>query len=140
MATSRNVITYVNINNDITWNYVRGIFLAEGLSERGGLPRFSPSHSFLIKIPLLDVLMFYTFCGVGFVEALVSNLGQGGILLERQCGGELSVHCVVVWMLSDLVSTATCGLPSSYWFNFLYGTGVLLLCLIVCLIGASKLW
>jgi len=55
---------------------------------------------------------------IGFVEALTSNLGKGGTLLVAQYGPDV-------------------GLPSSYWFNFLYGTGLLLLCLIVCLIGAG---
>lgn len=55
---------------------------------------------------------------IGFVEAFVSNLGKGGSLLEDRCGAE-------------------CGIPSSYWFNFLYGTVILLFCLVVCLVGAG---
>ncbi|CAI7995534.1 Solute carrier family 12 member 9 [Geodia barretti] len=51
---------------------------------------------------------------IGFVEALVNNLGVGGSLLH---GNE--------------------GIPVNYWYNVLYGTGVLLFCLIVCLVGAS---
>ena len=30
------------------------------------------------------------------------------------------------------------GVPVNYWFNLLYGSGVLLFCLLVCLIGASE--
>ncbi|XP_064392785.1 solute carrier family 12 member 9-like [Halichondria panicea] len=56
---------------------------------------------------------------IGFVEALVSNLGEGGSLLVEYAGCD------------------DCGLPGNYWFNFLYGTAVLFFCLIVCLIGAG---
>lgn len=30
------------------------------------------------------------------------------------------------------------GVPVHYWYNLLYGSGVLLFCLLVCLIGASE--
>ena len=54
---------------------------------------------------------------IGFVEALVSNLGKDGSLYPSHFHG---------------------GLPDDYLFKLLYGSAVLLFCLIVCLVGAGK--
>ena len=92
-------------------------------------------------------------CGyyVGFVEALVNNLGVGGSLLHGE--SPKSLHCakigclhLTVWILElskamnipPHVFTGNEGIPVNYWYNILYGTGVLLFCLIVCLVGASE--
>ena len=85
-------------------------------------------------------------CGyyVGFVEALVNNLGVGGSLLHGE--SPKSLHCAKIGCLHltkamnipPLVFTGNEGIPVNYWYNVLYGTGVLLFCLIVCLVGASE--
>ena len=55
----------------------------------------------------------------GFVEALLSNLGEGGTLIQQY-------------------SNSTNGIfPGEYWAKLGYGSVILLFCLIVCLIGAG---
>ena len=53
---------------------------------------------------------------LGFVEALVSNLGEEGSLYPDSFDG---------------------GLPDTYFFKLLYGSAILLFCLVVCLVGAG---
>ncbi|XP_028654106.1 solute carrier family 12 member 9 [Erpetoichthys calabaricus] len=68
-------------------------------------------------------LMFYMAnvcaCGVyvlGLVEAILDDFG-----MMPGVAGQLSLH----------------SLPQGYWFNLLYATAILLLCLLVCLVGAE---
>lgn len=68
-------------------------------------------------IRLLIVMMSSLLSLIGFVEALVSNLGKDGSLYPSHFHG---------------------GLPDDYFFKLLYGSAVLLFCLIVCLVGAGK--
>ena len=60
---------------------------------------------------------------VGFVEALKNNFGEGGTITKYWCNGNETCHY----------------LPDNYWYDLLYGSGVLLFCLVVCLVGAGWL-
>lgn len=55
----------------------------------------------------------------------MSNLGKGGSLLRGHCDLDNIDHCI--------------GLPDGYVYKLIYGSIILLFCLIVCLVGAGKL-
>ncbi|XP_066476994.1 solute carrier family 12 member 9 [Tiliqua scincoides] len=66
--------------------------------------------------------------------------GSIGILffLANVCGSALYVLGLVEAIVDDFgTPVGEGGLPSNYWFDLLYGTVVLLLCLFVCLVGAG---
>ncbi|KAJ6653660.1 hypothetical protein lerEdw1_008848 [Lerista edwardsae] len=68
--------------------------------------------------------------------------GSIGILffLANVCGSALYILGLVEAVVDDFgtpVGAGRGGLPSNYWFDLLYGTAFLLLCLFVCLVGAG---
>ncbi|XP_060098806.1 solute carrier family 12 member 9-like [Heteronotia binoei] len=72
--------------------------------------------------------------------------GSIGIMffLANVCGSALYVLGLVEAVVDDFgvpgessVSSSVHVLPSGYWFEVLYGTVILLLCLVVCLVGAD---
>ena len=68
---------------------------------------------------------FIRCINIGFVEALMSNLGKGGSLLRSHCDLDDIEHCI--------------GLPDGYIFKLIYGSIILLFCLFVCLVGAGNI-